>query len=66
MTARVGPEELAEHDLLATLRGQQNALVLETDLLGDFAIVQLGGGLTQTAYALVTDWWSGPAGWSRK
>jgi len=53
--ARVGPEELPEHDLLSTLRDQQNALVLETDLLGDFAIVQLGGGLTQTAYALVTD-----------
>jgi hypothetical protein len=29
--------------------------VLETDLLGEFAIVQLGGGLTQTAYALVSD-----------
>jgi homoserine dehydrogenase len=55
VTARVGPEELPEHDLLATLRDQQNALVLETDLLGDFSIVQLGGGLTQTAYALVTD-----------
>ena len=55
VTARVGPEELPEHDLLATLRDQQNALVLETDLLGDFSIVQLGGGLTQTAYAMVTD-----------
>jgi homoserine dehydrogenase len=55
VTARVGPEELPEHDLLATLRDQQNALVLETDLLGDFSIVQLGGGLTQTAYALLTD-----------
>ena len=29
--------------------------MLETDLLGAFAIVQLDGGLTQTAYALVTD-----------
>lgn len=55
VTARVAPEELAEHDLLATLRDQQNALVLETDLLGDFSIVQLGGGLTQTAYALLSD-----------
>lgn len=55
VVARVAPEELPEQDLLATLRDQQNALVLETDLLGDFAIVQLGGGLTQTAYALVSD-----------
>ena len=29
--------------------------MLETDLLGDFSIVQLGGGLTETAYALVAD-----------
>jgi homoserine dehydrogenase len=52
---RVRPEELPQADLLATLRNQQNALVLETDLLGEFAIVQLGGGLTQTAYALLSD-----------
>jgi len=51
----VGPEELPADDLLAGLRDQQNALILETDLLGDLAIVQLGGGLTQTAYALVSD-----------
>jgi homoserine dehydrogenase len=55
VVARVAPEELPEHDLLATLRDQQNALVFETDLLGDFSVVQLGGGLTQTAYALVAD-----------
>lgn len=53
--ASVAPEEVPEHDLLATLRDQQNALILQTDLLGDFSIVQLGGGLTQTAYALVSD-----------
>ena len=52
---RVSVEELPANHLFATLDGQQNALVLETDLLGEFAIVQLGGGLTQTAYALVTD-----------
>jgi homoserine dehydrogenase len=53
--ARVGLVELAETELLAGLDGPQNALVLETDLLGDVAIVELGSGLTQTAYALVTD-----------
>lgn len=51
----VAPEELPQDDLLAGLRDQQNALILETDLLGELAIVQLGGGLTQTAYALVSD-----------
>lgn len=52
---RVAPEELSATDLLATLEGQQNALVLQTDLLGEIAITQRGSGLTQTAYALVSD-----------
>jgi homoserine dehydrogenase len=52
---RVGVEELPADHLFSTLGGQQNALQLETDLLGSFAIAQLGGGLTQTAYALVAD-----------
>jgi homoserine dehydrogenase len=51
----VGPTELPEGDLLAGLRGTANALVLETDLLGRVAIAQLDSGLTQTAYALLTD-----------
>lgn len=53
--ARVGLLELPELDLLAGLDGPQNAIVLETDLLGDVAIVELGSGLTQTAYALLGD-----------
>jgi homoserine dehydrogenase len=51
----VGVEEVPAAHLFATLEGQQNALLLETDVLGEFGVVQLGGGLTQTAYALVTD-----------
>jgi homoserine dehydrogenase len=47
--------ELPPDDLLAGLRGTANALVLQTDLLGDIAISQLGGGLTHTAYALLSD-----------
>jgi homoserine dehydrogenase len=47
--------ELPESDLLAQLEEQQNALVLQTDLLGELAIVQRGGGLTQTAYGVVSD-----------
>jgi homoserine dehydrogenase len=55
VSARVAPEELADDDLLAGLEGQQNAIIFHTDLLGEIAIVQRGGGLTQTAYALLSD-----------
>ena len=51
----VRPVELPETDLLAGLRGMANALVLQTDLLGEIAVCQLGGSLTQTAYALLSD-----------
>ena len=47
--------ELPETDLLAGLRGQANALILNTDLLGEIAICQFGGDLTMTAYALLSD-----------
>lgn len=53
--ATVEPTVLEGDDLLAGLRGQANALVLETDLLGRIAISQLDGSLTQTAYALLSD-----------
>ena len=51
----VRPVELPDGDLLAGLRGMANALVLTTDLLGEIAICQLSGSLTQTAYALLSD-----------
>jgi homoserine dehydrogenase len=46
---------LPADDLLAGIDGQQNALILHTDLLGEIAIIQRGSGLTQTAYALLSD-----------
>ena len=49
------PRSCPADDLLAGVDGQQNALILHTDLLGEIAIVQRGGGLTQTAYALLSD-----------
>jgi homoserine dehydrogenase len=55
VTMHVSPQELAADDLLAVLDGQQNGIVFDTDLLGEFAVVQRGSGLTQTAYALVSD-----------
>jgi homoserine dehydrogenase len=55
VAAAVRPIELPETDMLAGLRGLANALILQTDLLGEIAVAQLSGGLTQTAYALLTD-----------
>jgi homoserine dehydrogenase len=51
----VEPVELPAGDLLAGLRDTANALILRTDLLGEIAICQLDGDLTQTAYALLAD-----------
>ena len=48
-------QTLPADDLLAGLRGTANALVLTTDLLGEVAISQLSGSLTETAYALLSD-----------
>jgi len=53
--ARVAPTAVVSSDLLASLQGQQNAVILDTDLLGEIAVVQLGAGLTQTAYGLLSD-----------
>jgi homoserine dehydrogenase len=55
VSVAVRPVELPAADILAGLRGMQNALVLKTDILGDVAIAQLSGSLTMTAYALLSD-----------
>ena len=51
----VGLVELPPHDMLSGLCGTANALILDTDVLGRIVISQLDGGLTQTAYALLSD-----------
>lgn len=53
--ARVEPMLLDLADPLANVSDLQNALYLQTDLLGEVGIVQRSGSLTQTAYALLTD-----------
>jgi homoserine dehydrogenase len=55
VTITVEPLELPTSDLLASLDGKANALVLDTNMLGEIAICQLGGSLTHTAYALLSD-----------
>jgi homoserine dehydrogenase len=52
---RVALEELWPSDPLAHLGPGSNALALETDLAGGIVIEERLGGLTQTAYALVSD-----------
>jgi homoserine dehydrogenase len=53
--AQVEPEMVDRHDPLYGLEDLENALYLNTDLLGQVGIVQRSGGLTQTAYALLSD-----------
>ncbi|OFW36983.1 MAG: hypothetical protein A3J29_22030 [Acidobacteria bacterium RIFCSPLOWO2_12_FULL_67_14b] len=53
--ARVEPEVLDRSDPLYSLDELDNALYLSTDLLGQVGIVQRSSGLTQTAYALLSD-----------
>jgi homoserine dehydrogenase len=52
---RVHVERVPADDPLGALEGQQNALLIRTDRLGEIGILQREGGLTQTAYAVVSD-----------
>jgi homoserine dehydrogenase len=51
---RVGPERLPRGDVLAGA-GSDSALVLETDLMGELALVERGGTVDQTAYGVLAD-----------
>jgi homoserine dehydrogenase len=51
----VAPEVVPRDSLFGNLRGTSNALLLHTDLMGDLAIVENHPGITQTAYALLSD-----------
>jgi homoserine dehydrogenase len=53
--ARVAPEPVPVDGVLGQLRGMDNAITLQTDLLGEITVVEHGGDLTHTAYAIVTD-----------
>lgn len=55
VAARVSLEALPADDLLARVEAQHNALLMRTELLDEIAIVQRGGSLTHTAYALLSD-----------
>lgn len=52
---RVRAEVLDKSDLLTTVRGTSNLLMLETDLMGRLGVFALDPGLAQTAYGLFSD-----------
>ena len=51
----VAPESVPLASVLGSARGTSNVLVLETDLMGEIAIVETDPGVAQTAYALLSD-----------
>jgi len=51
----VAPELVRLSSALGCVRGASNVLVLETDLMGEIAIVENEPGIDQTAYALLSD-----------
>lgn len=52
---RVRAEVLDKDDILASMRGTSNLLLLETDLMGRLGVFTLKPGLEQTAYGLFSD-----------
>ena len=51
----VAPEWVPANSALGSVQGTSNVLVLETDLMGEIAIVEDQPGIDQTAYALLSD-----------
>ena len=51
----VRPEVLERTDLLATIAGTSNLLLLDTDLMGTIGTVSINPGVDQTAYGLFSD-----------
>lgn len=52
---RVRAEVLEKDDILVSMRGTSNLLVLETDLMGSLGVFTLRPGLDQTAYGIFSD-----------
>jgi homoserine dehydrogenase len=55
ITLTVRPEILDQSDLLASVQGTSNLLLLHTDLMGTVGTVSIGPGVEQTAYGLFSD-----------
>jgi homoserine dehydrogenase len=52
---QVAPEILPATDMLATVSGTSNLLLLDTDLMGTIGTVSVNPGVQQTAYGLFSD-----------
>ncbi|MEW6206859.1 MAG: homoserine dehydrogenase [Acidobacteriota bacterium] len=52
---RVAPEEVMKDSPFGSLRGASNLLRIKTDLMGEIAILETDPGVSQTAYALLSD-----------
>jgi len=52
---QVAPQEIAANTLFGSLQGTSNALTLQTDLMGQISLLEENPGITQTAYALLSD-----------
>jgi homoserine dehydrogenase len=55
VTASVSPQKLPLSDPLAGVMGAQNALSLETDLMGKITIQGAGAGKTETGFSILSD-----------
>ncbi len=55
VTLRVRAEVLAKDDILASVRGTSNLLLLHTDLMGAIGTVSVNPGVEQTAYGVFSD-----------
>ncbi len=55
VSAGVSPQKLPLSDPLAGVMGAQNALSLETDLMGKVTIQGAGAGKTETGFAILSD-----------
>ncbi len=52
---RVRAEVLDESDILASVHGTSNLLLLETDLMGTVGTIEINPGVEQTAYGVFSD-----------
>ena len=55
MKLTVAPEWVPRNSALGSVCGTSNVLMLETDLMGEIAILENEPGTGQTAYALLSD-----------
>lgn len=55
LVLRVAPETVPVASVLGATRGTSNALVIQTDLMGEVALIETDPGIEQTAYALFSD-----------